>query len=510
MNVESDRHRGEEQPQVSVEGEQSVPTESKHNETEHFQQSEYHEHGWGQRDDWDRPQHFGERHPRDALPWDKEKPHQDSDRPPPPLGDGFLGWDREHPPTNRDGRPPPPTEGEYHDKDLDRRDWRPPGNRYDSRPRPPSPRSERDFGPFRHDRDRPPPFPPGNRDTGPWPDQPGGRPPFPRDDWDRKIPFPRDRPPFPVDLQEHPQEQYGRRSPSERRNWEEQPPLVSGVEDQRPPFRDVKEGGPPVLGTEPDHRPRDIGAIDAFSKQDEQDKEGHQIPRETTDKVPPEMEGRDKPPYLRDERPRPPSPGRDWDRPPFPRDHWDRPPFPIDEWDRPPFPRDDRDRPPFPRDEWDHPPFPRDDREWPPHAREERDRRPFPRDERDFPFPPRGGRDRWPPPLRDERERWPPFPPGERDDFGWSSREHGPPERPMSPRGRDGHRERHPFDEDERRRRMSPPPWPLVDHFRRRQSPHGDEFRGRPPPPEEFDRFDRPVPPPWDRERRDCKYLLPF
>ena len=46
MNVESDRHRGEEQPQVSVEGEQSVPTESKHNETEHFQQSEYHEHGW--------------------------------------------------------------------------------------------------------------------------------------------------------------------------------------------------------------------------------------------------------------------------------------------------------------------------------------------------------------------------------------------------------------------------------------------------------------------------------
>lgn len=84
------------------------------------------------------------------------------------MGDGFLGWDREYFFINRDGRLLFLIEGEYYDKDLDRRDWRLLGNRYDSRLRLFLLRSERDFGFFRYDRDRLFFFLLGNRDIGFW------------------------------------------------------------------------------------------------------------------------------------------------------------------------------------------------------------------------------------------------------------------------------------------------------------------------------------------------------
>ncbi|XP_073231400.1 uncharacterized protein [Porites lutea] len=391
----------------------------------------------------------------------------------------FSRWGEGEPPPGREGRMPVPREGDS-EGSGDRRDWRPPLERDEwGRPRPPHPRDERESALGGHERDRRPPFPDERGRGQPFPsDERGMRPPW-WDERDGRPPFPRDergRPPYLRDERE--------RSSFSREGWDERPPFMRD-RDLGPPFRDERGTEPPAERIEGESASKD-------------GKEAHEQKESSEKNVAPQHEikrspAKERPPFPIDERDRPPVPRDERERPPFPRDERDRPPFPRDERDRPPFPRDERDRPPFPRDEWDRPPFPRDEWHRPPFPRDGRDRPPFPPDDGDFPFPPRDARDRWPPHPRDDRERWPPHPREEVDAWAWE-REHGPPGRPLSPRGR-SRRGRPPFHEDHRGRPLSPPPWPPFDHPRRGWSPPGRDYRGRSPTREEFDRFGRPPPP---------------
>ncbi|XP_020609445.1 YLP motif-containing protein 1-like isoform X2 [Orbicella faveolata] len=514
MEVEDEHYK---EGEMAKEGEVAVPDQSD-TQTEEWQQTSHHDLHW------DRPPHHQGEHASTAPPWDREKTSHESHWPPP--RDRLSRWEGEQLPQERDGRPPVPREGERHDEVWNRREWRPPFDRFERGPRPPFPRDESDFGPLapRPGRDRRLPLPPDEQDRRPpWLNQQGARSPVSKDDWDRKPPIPRvepesgkqedqaqkepsnkvpvqkeerDRPPFLRGEQEKqpiPRDDQDR--PPFPRDERDQPPFPRGVWD-RPPFSRDEQDRPPFPRDEQNRPPfpRDEQDRPAFPR-DEQDRPA--FPRDEQDRPPFPRDEQNRPPFPRDEQNRPPFPRDEQDRPPFPRDEQDRPPFPRDGWDRPPIPKDEQERPPIPRDERDRPPIPRDARVQPPYPRDDRERPPFPRDERDHPRHPRDERD-WPPFHRNERD-WPHF---SRDDW----------DRPPFPRDeRD-----FPFPPRGGRDRWSPPPrdargrWPPfpreeMDEFgwSREHGPPGRPFspplRGRRArPPFHEDERGRPIsPPPW-------------